>query len=100
MDTGDHVIVVNAKGVRLTGRKAQQKMYTRHSGYPGGLRQIPYEELLAKRPSTAVEHAVKGMLPRNRLGRKMATKLKVYDGPDHPHESQKPERYEWKDVMR
>ena len=99
-DTGDFVIIVNAGRVRLTGKKAEQKMYTHHSGYPGGLHQVPYSKLLATRPSTAVEKAVKGMLPRNRLGRSMASKLKVYDGPDHPHASQRPERYEWKDVMR
>jgi large subunit ribosomal protein L13 len=90
-DTGDYVIIVNAKGVRLTGDKATQKMYTRHSGYPGGLRQVPYEELLAKRPATAVEKAVRGMLPHNRLGRAMLKKLKVYEGADHPHGSQNPQ---------
>lgn len=92
-DTGDYVVVVNAKGVRLTGKKPQQKMHVRHSGYPGGLRQVPYEELLAKRPSFAVEKAVKGMLPHNRLGRAMLKKLKVYDGPDHPHGGQDPQPY-------
>lgn len=92
-DTGDYVIVVNAKGVRLTGNKAKQKMYTRHSGYPGGLRQVPYEELLAHRPATAVEKAVRGMLPHNRLGRAMLKKLKVYEGPEHPHASQNPKAW-------
>jgi large subunit ribosomal protein L13 len=89
-DVGDYVVVVNAKGVRLTGKKLEQKMYTRHSGFPGGLRQVPYERLMAERPSIAVERAVRGMLPHNRLGRAMFKKLRVYDGPEHPHESQNP----------
>jgi large subunit ribosomal protein L13 len=89
-DTGDYVIVVNAKGVRLTGKKPEQKMHRRHSGFPGGLREVPYERLLAERPSIAVEKAVKGMLPHNRLGRAMYKKLRVYDGPEHPHGSQNP----------
>jgi large subunit ribosomal protein L13 len=91
-DTGDYVIVINAKGVRLTGNKAEQKMHTRHSGYPGGLTQVPYSKLLATRPSLAVEKAVKGMLPHNRLGRAMFKKLRVYDGPEHPHGSQEPKK--------
>jgi large subunit ribosomal protein L13 len=90
MDTGDHVIVVNARGVRLTGGKENEKVYYRHSGYPGGLREIGYARLLAERPVLAVEKAVKGMLPKNRLGRVMITKLKVYAGADHPHEAQLP----------
>ena len=89
-DTGDYVVIINAKGVKLTGKKLEQKMYRRHSGYPGGLREVPYERLLADRPSIAVEKAVKGMLPHNRLGRSMFGKLRVYDGPQHPHESQNP----------
>jgi large subunit ribosomal protein L13 len=89
-DVGDYVVVINAKGVRLTGKKLEQKMYTRHSGFPGGLRQVPYERLMAERPSIAVERAVRGMLPHNRLGRAMFKKLRVYDGPEHPHESQNP----------
>lgn len=100
MDTGDYVIIVNAKGVRLTGRKLQQKKAVRHSGYPGGYREITYERLLATRPSSAVEKAVKGMLPHNRLGRQMLSKLKVYDGPDHPHASQNPEPYTPKEIER
>lgn len=100
IDTGDHVVVVNAKAIRLTGRKPQQKEYVRHSGYPGGIKRVPYEELLATRPSFAVERAVKGMLPHNRLGRAMLKKLHVYDGPDHPHQAQKPEPWEIKRVER
>ena len=91
VDAGDYVVVVNAKGIKLTGHKPQQKMLTRHSGYPGGLSQIPYEEILATRPRVAIERAVKGMLPHNRLGRAMISKLKVYDGPEHPHGSQNPQ---------
>ena len=90
MDTGDHVIVVNARGVRLTGGKENEKIYYRHSGYPGGLREIGYARLLAERPAVAVEKAVRGMLPKNRLGRAMITKLKVYAGAEHPHEAQQP----------
>lgn len=100
VDVGDHVVVVNAGKVRLTGRKAQQKMYVRHSGYPGGLREIPYEKLLATRPRLAVERAVRGMLPHNRLGREMGKKLHVYDGPEHPHAAQRPEPWEPKVVVR
>src|SRR5436190_5466670 len=90
VDTGDHVIVVNARGVRLTGGKENEKVYYRHSGYPGGLREIGYARLLAERPVLAVEKAIKGMLPKNRLGREMITKLKVYEGAEHPHEAQQP----------
>jgi len=97
-DTGDYVIVVNAKAIRLTGKKAEQKMYVRHSGYPGGIREVPYGTLLATRPRQAVEKAVKGMLPHNRLGRAMFGKLKVYDGPEHPHSSQNPQV--WKSTER
>jgi hypothetical protein len=84
------VIVVNAKGVRLTGGKEGEKIYWRHSGYPGGIRGIGYTRLLADRPALAVEKAIKGMLPKNRLGRQMFGKLAVYEGPDHPHQAQKP----------
>ncbi len=90
LDTGDHVIIVNAAKVQLTGKKREQKRAYRHSNYPGGLRAVPYSTLLAQHPSRAVERAVKGMLPHNRLGRQMLKKLKVYDGPTHPHASQKP----------
>ena len=90
-DTGDYVIVINAKGIRLTGNMAEDKMYVRHSGYPGGIKQMPYSTLLERRPATAVEKAIKGMLPHNRLGRAMFKKLKVYEGPEHPHASQNPQ---------
>ena len=89
-DTGDHVIVVNARGLVLTGGKEEKKVFYRHSGYPGGLRAMNYARILAERPAFAVEKAVKGMLPKNRLGRQMFRKLAVYEGPDHPHQAQKP----------
>lgn len=91
LDVGDHIIVINATGIVLTGQKADQKEMTRYSGYPGGLRRLSYKTLLKKRPEMVVERAIKGMLPHTRLGRKMAKKLKVYAGPEHPHEAQKPE---------
>ena len=90
MDTGDFVIVVNADKVVLTGRKEDQKTYYRHSGRPGSLKQETARQLRSRRPIKLVENAVKGMLPKNRLGRRLYTKLKVYAGPDHPHQSQKP----------
>jgi large subunit ribosomal protein L13 len=90
MDTGDHVIVVNAKEVQLTGGKHQTKVAYRHSGYPGGLTETRYGKLLAERPAYAVEKAIKGMLPHNRLGRQMASKLRVYADADHRHEAQQP----------
>src|SRR6266496_217742 len=83
MDTGDHVVIVNAAKVRLTGNKLEQKRYYRHSGYPGGLKTVPYTVLLSQRPSRAVEKAVRGMLPHNRLGRQMIRKLKAYDAPPY-----------------
>jgi large subunit ribosomal protein L13 len=92
MDTGDHVVVVNASGVRLTGGKEEKKLARRHSGYPGGLTETTYSRLLATRPAFAVEKAVRGMLPKNSLGRAMIGKLKVYAGPEHPHRAQSPER--------
>ncbi|CCO07831.1 50S ribosomal protein L13 [Desulforamulus hydrothermalis] len=91
VDTGDHVIVINADKVILTGKKLDQKMYTRHSGYPGGLKQFSYRIMLDKRPELMVEKAVKGMLPHNRLGAQQFKKLKVYAGSEHPHQAQKPE---------
>ena len=94
VDTGDVVIVVNAEKVLLTGKKLDQKMYRRHSQYPGGLKETPYRQLMARKPEFAVYKAVKGMLPDNRLGRKMLKKLRVYAGPTHQHEAQKPERLE------
>jgi len=90
-DTGDFVIVINAEKVKLTGAKLDQKIYHRHLGRPGGMLEMPYRVLLDKRPELAIEHAVKGMLPKNPLGRKMATKLKVYKGAAHPHAAQLPE---------
>ncbi len=90
MDTGDFVVVVNADKVVLTGRKEDQKTYYRHSGRPGSLQQETARELRSRRPIQLVERAVKGMLPHNRLGRRLYTKLKVYAGPEHPHQSQKP----------
>jgi len=89
-DTGDHVVIVNARRVRLTGGKAERKVAYRHSGYPGGLRETLYSRLLATRPAFVVERAVRGMLPKNRLGRAMLRKLNVYEGPDHPHRAQSP----------
>ena len=90
VDGGDFVIVVNASGVELTGRKAQQKIYYRHTGYPGGLKETPYRIMLAKHPERVIKFAVKGMLPKNRLGRRMLKKLYVYGGPTHPHAAQQP----------
>ena len=90
MDTGDFVIVVNAKAVRLTGRKRQQKKMYRHSGYPGGLRETSYETLLRNHPERVITEAVKGMLPKTRQGRQLLKKLKVYAGPAHEHQAQKP----------
>jgi large subunit ribosomal protein L13 len=91
LDTGDHVIIVNAAKVRLTGKKASDKMYRRHSGYPGGLREVTAADQLARHPERVVQDAVFGMLPKTKLGRAMRKKLKVYGGPDHPHEAQQPE---------
>ena len=91
VDTGDHVIVINAAQAVLTGNKLQNKLYRRHSGYPGGLKEIPYSTMMQKFPERAMEHAIKGMLPHNKLGAQMYTKLKVYKGAEHPHQAQKPE---------
>jgi large subunit ribosomal protein L13 len=98
LDTGDHVVVVNASKVVLTGGKLLQKQHYRHSGYPGGLRAVPYSKLMAERPDLAIEKAVKGMLPANRLGRAMLKKLKVYPGPTHPHAAQGPRVLDLKPV--
>jgi large subunit ribosomal protein L13 len=94
IDVGDFVIVVNAERISVTGKKRQEKRYYRHSGYPGGLRSRTLEEMLARRPEEVIRLAVKGMLPRTRLGRAQLRKLKVYAGPDHPHAAQKPEPLE------
>lgn len=94
VDVGDFVIVVNAEKVAVTGNKLEQKRYWRHSGYPGGIRSRTLGEMLERRPEDVLRRAVKGMLPRNRLGRQQLRKLKVYAGPDHPHAAQKPEQLE------
>ncbi len=93
MDTGDYVIVINASKIRLTGKKLTDKYHHHHSGYPGGIKSIPYGKLLEKQPEKVIELAVKGMLPHNKLGRVMFKKLKVYAGQEHPHEAQQPQEY-------
>jgi large subunit ribosomal protein L13 len=93
-DTGDFVVVVNAAKIRVTGNKLNDKLYYRHSGYPGGLRVRTLAEMLDRRPEEVIRKAVKGMLPRNRLARQQITKLKIYAGPEHPHQAQKPEPME------
>ena len=98
VDTGDFVVVVNAEKVHVTGDKRQQKMYRHHSGYPGGLRTRSLNDMLERRPEEVIRIAVKGMLPRNRLARQQLRKLKVYAGPDHPHEAQKPKPVEMEKV--
>lgn len=90
LDTGDHVVVINAGEIVVTGKKAQDKMYYHHSGYPGGLKTVPYEKMFAKSPERVVRMAIKGMLPHNTLGRNMYRKLRVYDGTEHPHHAQNP----------
>jgi len=94
LDTGDHVVVVNASKVRLTGKKADQKTYFRHSGYMGGEREIPYRRMLQTHPERVIELAVRGMLPKNALGRSLRKRLKVYGGAEHPHQGQKPQPLE------
>jgi large subunit ribosomal protein L13 len=94
VDTGDFVVIINASKVALTGNKREQKLAYRHSGYPGGLRSVAYTELLDKNPQRAVEKAIRGMLPKNSLGRQILSKLKVYAGPEHPHLAQKPVPFE------
>ena len=91
MDVGDFVIVINAGKVKLTGKKAEQKIYYRHSGYLGGLKERPFSREIVERPERVVERAIKGMLPHNKLGREMCKKLKVYGGAEHPHEAQMPQ---------
>ena len=90
IDTGDHVVVVNCEKIVLTGLKADKKLYRRYTGYPGGLREESFVKLLARRPEAIVEQAIKGMLPKNKLGRAMGSKLKVYRGDKHPHQAQTP----------
>jgi len=91
LDTGDYVIVINAELIHVTGKKRKEKIYKHHTGYPGGLREITFEKLQAKKPDEIIRHAVKGMMPKGPLGRQMYKKLKVYAGPEHKHEAQKPE---------
>jgi large subunit ribosomal protein L13 len=100
VDTGDFVIVINADKVALSGQKLEQKKAYRHSGYPGGLRAVSYADLMSKHPERAVEKAVKGMLPKNSLGRKTLSKLKVYAGPTHPHQAQQPQPYEIQQISQ
>ncbi len=95
VDTGDFVIVINADKVKLTGKKLEQKKYYYHSGYPGGLKSVSYNRMMEENPEKAIELAVKGMMPKNKLGRQMFKKLKVYSGPEHKHEAQQPELYEF-----
>ena len=95
VDTGDYVIVINAEKIEVTGKKRKEKIYKRHTGYPGGLREITFEKLQAKKPDEIIRHAVKGMLPKGPLGRQMYKKLKVYAGPEHNHAAQKPETLEF-----
>ncbi|MEA3356516.1 MAG: 50S ribosomal protein L13 [Candidatus Bipolaricaulota bacterium] len=92
VDTGDYVVVINAAKVALTGKKWDQKLFQRHSGYIGGLKETPYRRLIAKRPCLPVHEAVRRMLPKTKLGRSMLGKLKIYPGPEHPHVAQKPEK--------
>lgn len=95
VDTGDYVIIINAEKIKLTGKKLEQKNYTYHTGHPGGLKQVPYKNLIESKPEKIIELAVKGMLPKSSLGRNMIKKLKVYSGPEHKHEAQMPEIYEF-----
>ncbi len=92
MDTGDFVIVINADKIRMTGKRELQKEYFSHSGYPGGVRTLSFKEMMEKKPEFVIQHAVKGMLPKNRLGRQLIKKLKVYAGDTHPHAAQQPEQ--------
>ena len=94
VDVGDFVVVVNAEKIAVTGTKLQDKMYYRHSGYPGGLKKRTLNDMLERRPEEVIRLAVRGMLPKNRLARKQLTKLKIYAGPEHPHEAQKPQKLE------
>jgi large subunit ribosomal protein L13 len=97
IDTGDFVVVINAAQVQLTGRKLDQKIYYRHSGYVGGLKEISARQLLQKKPGEVLRHAVRGMLPKNSLGRQLLKKLKIYPGGEHPHQAQQPLAFPWED---
>jgi large subunit ribosomal protein L13 len=94
IDVGDFVVVVNAERISVTGRKAEQKVYRRHTGYPGGLREVSYEQMLARKPTEILRKAVYGMMPKTRLARQQFKKLKIYAGPEHPHTAQDPQPYE------
>ncbi len=94
IDVGDHVVVINCEKIHVTGMRAEQKVYRRYTGFPGGLREEGFQKLLARRPEKILEEAIKGMLPKSKLGRQMATKLKVYKGADHPHQAQQPQPLE------
>ncbi len=94
VDTGDYIVVINAEKVHVTGRKADNKMYYRHTGYPGGIREVNFNKLIGTYPERVIELAVKGMMPRNPLGRAMLAKLKVYAGAEHPHAAQQPQQLE------
>jgi large subunit ribosomal protein L13 len=96
LEMGDFVIVINSEKIVVTGRKAEQKIYYRHSGYPGGLKPTPYKMMLAKHPDRIIRFAVKGMLPKTRLSRRLMTRLRVYSGAKHPHEAQQPKLFEFK----
>lgn len=100
VDCGDNVVIVNAARVEVTGSKRTDKRYWRHSGYPGGIRSRTFEEMIERHPDRVVRQAVKGMLPKNRLGRQMLKKLHVYAGPDHPHQGQRPQPFELKSSRR
>ena len=95
VDCGDYVIVINAEKVEVTGKKRKEKIYKRHTGYPGGLREVTFEKMMEKHPTEVVRHAVKGMMPKGKLGRQMYKKLKVYAGPEHDHTAQKPKTLEF-----
>ncbi len=95
METGDFVVVVNAEKVKITGNKREEKLYYRHSGYPGGLKTEVLGKILMKKPTFPLEHAIKGMIPKGKMGRKIFLNVKIYAGPEHPHEAQKPEKLEF-----
>ena len=99
-DFGDHVVVINAEKIQVTGRKEQQKTYFRHTGFPGGTKEISLNRMRLTSPERIIEHAVRGMLPKNKLGRKMIRKLHVYAGPEHPHQAQKPDAVEWNEIWK
>ena len=94
IDMGDHVVVINCEKIHVTGMRAEQKIYRRYTGFPGGLREESFQKLLVRRPEKILEEAIRGMLPKSKMGRQMATKLKVYKGADHPHQAQQPQPLE------